>query len=110
MDARQESATCGHHACLCCGSTALHLPSLPTRFIIVSLPQTSRARRGGSESPSYEPLGFHPRVTPSVAAALVADIPADQAIVGARPPRPGSSHRWGVAVSGAEGCWCQDGR
>lgn len=41
-----------------------------------------------------------------MAAALLAELPADQAIVGARPPRAGSSHRWGVAVSGAAGRGC----
>lgn len=30
--------------------------------------------RGGSESPVNEPLGFHPRSTPSVAVALAADV------------------------------------
>jgi hypothetical protein len=61
--------------------------------------QASKRQRQGSESPSSEPLGFHPRSSPSVTAALAADVPVTQTILGARPPRPGSSHRWGVAVS-----------
>lgn len=59
--------------------------------------QASRVRR--QESPSFDPLGFLPRTTPSVTAALASEVPAEQAVTGARPPRPGSSHRWGVAVS-----------
>ncbi|KAI3438862.1 hypothetical protein D9Q98_001279 [Chlorella vulgaris] len=56
-------------------------------------------KRRRSESPASEPLNFQPQSTPSVAAALAYDIPPDQVIVGARPPRPGSSHRWGLAIS-----------
>ncbi|KAL4430145.1 hypothetical protein ABPG77_004927 [Micractinium sp. CCAP 211/92] len=63
-------------------------------------PQAGKGRpRAGSESPVNEPLGFHPRSTPSVAAALATEVPEDQPVQGARPPRAGSSHRWGVAVS-----------
>ncbi|KAL4434167.1 hypothetical protein ABPG75_000608 [Micractinium tetrahymenae] len=63
-------------------------------------PQHGKGRgRAGSESPVNEPLGFHPKSTPSINAALATDVPEDQPVQGARPPRAGSSHRWGVAVS-----------
>ena len=76
-----------------CPLTATHLPA-----VTLLVQQASGGKRArGSESP--EPLAFHPRSCSSVANALASPLPSDRAVVGARPPRPGSSHRWGVAVS-----------